>query len=328
MPLPNINPVQDKASEIFIRMRVVNQRPETMVGSGSHIIGIGSGKGGVGKSFIAVNLGIELARNDKKVLLIDLDLGCPNLHSFILNDLPKVSISDFLTGRKKKISEIIMETAIPNFFLISGFDDALDVANLKYPFKMKLLKGLAQMEADFVILDLGPGTHYNMLDFFLFTGTPVAVTMPEQTSIENTYRFFRSCLLRRLRTRFKDKRLLQLVDIAMDPKNPEGLHRGADFYQWLRERDVTLADRIKRDIIDWKVYLILNGLKKESDKEIGQAMEKIASVYFGFSIKHLGNLEYDEHVWQSIRTARPLVLEYSHTKAAASFRTMAKTLLG
>ena len=292
-----------------------------------HTISIGGGKGGIGKSFISVNLGAELANNDRRVILIDLDLGCANLHSFLLTELPQVSICDFLNGRKNSISETLIKTGIPNLSLISGYQDALDISNLKYYQKLKLLKAINQLEADYIVLDLGPGTSFNMLDFFLFADFQIVVAMPEQTSVENTYRFFQSCLLRRLKAKIQDKKLFQMVQVAMDPKNREGLRKSVDLYRWLKKFDPGLAEKVKAEIINWEIHLVVNGLKKESDKEIGKAIQRIGSVYFGAHIAHLGNIEYDEHVWQSIRTSRPLVQEYSHTKSAASLRKIARLIL-
>src|SRR5438874_2646824 len=74
------------------------------------VIAVGGGKGGIGKSLIASNLAIELARRGKRVVLLDADLGGANLHTCLGVELPKKSISDFVERRIDKLEEIVTPT--------------------------------------------------------------------------------------------------------------------------------------------------------------------------------------------------------------------------
>ena len=137
------------------------------------VISVGGGKGGIGKSLISANLGIELARRGKKVVLVDADLGGANLHTTLGIDLPRRTLSDFIERRVEKIEDAVTPTGIANLGLVSGAMDHLDAANPKYAQKMRLLRNVQQMDVDYAILDLGAGTHANVLDFFLVSASRI-----------------------------------------------------------------------------------------------------------------------------------------------------------
>ena len=83
--------------------------------------------------------------------------------------------------------------------IISGASDHLEVANLKHFQKLKLIRHLYKLPADYVILDLGAGTTYNTLDFFNIADQGILSVIPEPTSIENSHRFLKSAMYRKLR---------------------------------------------------------------------------------------------------------------------------------
>ncbi|MES2965718.1 MAG: P-loop NTPase, partial [Bdellovibrionota bacterium] len=91
---------------------------------------VGGGKGGIGKSFISSSLAMCLARMGKAVTLVDLDLGSANLHTCLGIKVPQESISDFVAGRVDNLGKIAVQTEIPGLSFISGFNDALNIADL------------------------------------------------------------------------------------------------------------------------------------------------------------------------------------------------------
>lgn len=115
---------------------------------------IGGGKGGVGKSFISTSLALCLTKMGKSVTLVDLDLGGANLHTCLGGKIPELSLSDFFAGRLSNFNQIISETDIPGLRFVSGFNDALNVANLSPEAKLHLMEGIRSIQSPHIILGL------------------------------------------------------------------------------------------------------------------------------------------------------------------------------
>ncbi|MBW1992341.1 MAG: P-loop NTPase, partial [Deltaproteobacteria bacterium] len=159
---------------------------------------VGGGKGGVGKSIITMGLGICLAQMGKRVVLIDGDLGGANLHTLMGVRFPQVTLEDFLLRKVARLEDTIIKTQFEGIGLICGADDILGAANPTYAQKIRLIQQIEELPADFVLLDLGAGTSFNILDLFNFSPGKIAVFTNQVTSLQNAYGFIKSALYRKL----------------------------------------------------------------------------------------------------------------------------------
>jgi len=121
------------------------------------IVSIASGKGGVGKSVVASNLGLLLARHGKRVVLVDLDIGGANLHILFGQIQPSKSISDFISRKIESLDEVAQEVEWGSGLrLIPGTGQTLATANLPYAKKQRLMRHIKNLDADIVLLDCPP----------------------------------------------------------------------------------------------------------------------------------------------------------------------------
>ncbi|MEO1171999.1 MAG: P-loop NTPase, partial [Myxococcota bacterium] len=95
------------------------------------IIAIGGGKGGIGKSMIAANIGVHFAQTGGSVVMVDADLGGANLHTCLGVGVPESTLTDFIARRVDNLAQVVSPTSIERLGLISGALDFLGAANPK-----------------------------------------------------------------------------------------------------------------------------------------------------------------------------------------------------
>jgi flagellar biosynthesis protein FlhG len=287
---------------------------------------IGGGKGGVGKSFVISNLAISLSRLGKQVTVVDLDLGSANLHTCLGSDIPVQTLSDFLAGRVTNLQQIVNQCVIPNVSFISGANDSVSAANVPEEQHRRLLANLMNISCDYLLLDLGAGTHTTTLDSFLLANRPIVTITPEPTSIENGYRFVKSAYFRWIRLIESKLGLKAVVDQAMDHKNHLGIRTPSDLINRIAQLNPAMGEKFKEEVQKFEVFLIMNQVRTQNDVEVGNSVRTVCKKYFGIETHYVGYLDYDNAVWQSVRKRRPLILEYPYSNLVGQFAQIAKNL--
>ena len=152
----------------------------------ARVITITSGKGGVGKTNFAVNLGIALSKLGQKVLLVDADLGLANV-DVMLGLISKYNLGHVLLG-ERKIADIIINGPA-GMRIIPGGSGMYKLANLGDKKLTQCLEYLNQLEkeTDIILIDTGAGLSKNVLKFVLAAGEVIIVTTPEPTAITDAY---------------------------------------------------------------------------------------------------------------------------------------------
>ena len=147
------------------------------------ILAVGGGKGGTGKSFLTANLAIELGSHCGDVVIIDADLGGPNLHTLLAVRENGKDLGDFIKNNISRLEEVMTATSYPGLKIIRGSEKALFLANLNHLKKLKLIRQIRTLPAASVILDLGAGSAYNTLDLFIIAKPGILVVTPEPTAV-------------------------------------------------------------------------------------------------------------------------------------------------
>ncbi|KLO24876.1 MULTISPECIES: MinD/ParA family ATP-binding protein [unclassified Marinitoga] len=150
------------------------------------IILVTGGKGGVGKSIIAVNTAVNLAKMNKKVLIFDTDAGFANA-SILLGVSPSVSIKDYF-DKRLTLDECIIKTPYGIKLLSTGMD-IKDWISFQKNFTRKAIEEFFNIakEHDYVIIDVSAGYNENLKPFYIAADNILLVTTPEPTAIVNAY---------------------------------------------------------------------------------------------------------------------------------------------
>jgi len=162
------------------------------------VIPIASGKGGVGKSFLAANIGIALAQSGYRTVVIDLDLGGSILHLFLGLQNRYPGIGDFLKTDDTDLERLLVPTEISNLMFLPGDGKMPFMANITHVQKEKLISRVQMLPADYILLDLSTGTTYNTLDFFNSAHPGMIVTTPEPASVMRLLSFLKAAVLRKI----------------------------------------------------------------------------------------------------------------------------------
>jgi flagellar biosynthesis protein FlhG len=288
---------------------------------------IGGGKGGVGKSLVTANTSICLALMGYKVVVVDLDLGGANMHTCLGIPIPEKTLSDYISKKVNNIKDLLVPTPIKNLQIISGAQDDLGIANLKQMHKNKILSKLNELDADYVLLDLGAGTTFNTLDFFIAADKGVLVILPEPTSIENTYRFIKSVYHRRLKMIEELLDIQPLINQAMNAKISAPQSTPVDLVRKVIEINPEMGMKLQAEISKFRPKIVMNQVRGQNDIDIGFSIQSVCKRYFGINMDYAGYLDYDPSVWQSVKKRKPLLMEFPNSKLVNNFDKMVHKLL-
>lgn len=152
----------------------------------ARIITVTSGKGGVGKSNVAINLACQFKKMGQRVIILDADFGLANIE-IMFGAVPKHNLCD-LIYQGKDIKDIIT-WGPSNVGFISGGSGIAGMANLNRDYLGYIIQNLAQLDAmaDVIIIDTGAGISDAVLEFLVASGEVIVVTTPEPTSITDSY---------------------------------------------------------------------------------------------------------------------------------------------
>jgi len=288
---------------------------------------VGAGKGGVGASMVAANLGIFLAQIGKRVVLVDTDLAGSGLHAWLGMPRPDAGISDVVEGRVARIQSALVETPVTGLFLLGGASDLFGPTAGEERVASLLLDHLRTLEVDFVLVDLPSGATPLALDLFTGTDAGIVVAVPTPDAVDSAYRFWLAAFLRLLETRSAGDAEALFAIRALGrrggrPPSPR------EVVAALEGSGSPFADQARRVRSLFAPQLVVNQTRLKSDEELGEAMVSAAARWLGFSPRLLGSIGWDDNVWLSLRRGLPLFIEFSRTGACRSLERIVRRFLG
>jgi len=288
-----------------------------------HVIAVGGGRGGVGKSLLSVNIAVYLAQLGRSVLLVDADSAGPTLHTLLGVEAPSLpapaedaEVPDFLT----------LATPVPGLRLVPQTYRIGSTIPERAGRRAHWVHELQKLEVDYIVLDLGGGTAPATLDLFLSADIGVTVTTPEPPSVEAVYRFSRALFQRTVRRLFvSDRFRMRLLERALGELGP--LPAPEKLVRALGRYDNNLGQLAQAELARLRPRLVVNETRLRTDIELGPTMRDMAKRYLGAELDYLGHVEHDDAAWLSVLRRRPLLIDNTTSKSARNIERIARRLL-
>ena len=300
------------------------------------IIAIGGGKGGIGKSLFASNLGVLLSNKGLRTVVVDLDLGGANLHLYLGETFINNSINDFLNKSVSSIQQTIMNTKYgPS--LIGGNSSQLGAANINFMQKLKLLKSIKTIDADYIIIDLGGDTSYNIIDFFLLADHGIVMTTCDPASYLDAYNFIKTALYRKLNRLFraeskyracKDHDLEKLIIEATMSKNGSKIVKVEDLVEKVKVKLPQSLSVLSEAISTFSPYLVVNRAPQNFNvSQIVKRIQMVSRKMLSIKVRYCGSIPYQPEIELSARNLVPIVAKSTNGNLARKMSHIAEYIL-
>lgn len=281
---------------------------------------VAGGKGGVGRSLLAANLGIQLARAGRRVVLVDLDLQGSNLHTYLgYQRLPR-ALADFASGKVALLSELACETPTTHLRIIGGLQRC-DLRDDPVAFVRQVAEQFSTLSADHVIVDCGSGRWPATVATFAEATVGILVTTPDPAAIESVYLFAESylrwCLVRALTGETMGTIQDLMKEAGVDPERMSF----RQFMTRLGGIDSAARDAIAALIRRTRLELLLNQVRGDADEDAAACLASGFRKLFGIPLATGGIIEYDLSILQAVQKRRPLSQQYPN---AASTKEIAR----
>lgn len=285
---------------------------------------VGSGKGGVGKTFVSSSLGITLSKLGHSVVILDLDLSGANIHTSLGMNPSHMNIRHFFEG-VKTLQELVIPTHLPHLSYIQGFWDSWTPTDFSFNQIHTLLPEIKKLRADYVIVDLGAGALEAHLELFKGAHEKFLVTTPEPTSLEKTYRFIEAFVCHSLKESATPDAFGQMISTLRNHRQ-RTLEKPFSFRSYLKEQTGLNYDFFEA-LSARPVRLIMNSARSQANADLGHSVKSVCNKYYDLSIDYAGSIDFDNAVWQSVRAREHVLEAQPFTALAGQFLGTCKQLI-
>lgn len=291
----------------------------------SRTIAVGGGKGGIGKSLIAANLAIAMAQAGNRVILVDGDWGAANQHTLFGIERPGPGLQGFIDHQIDKLSDAQVPTCLIDLTIIPGTTGVIGAANLNYQQKLRVIRHIARLEADVVVIDIGAGVAYNTLDLFGLADLHVVVMTPQLTAMQNAYSFLKGAVHRSIQQLGADAE--ERAELSMATREGSPSEPVAGLLRRLDDDHPKLAARVASLLTHFGCRLIGNYVFEDREIRALKAMERMIRDYLGVRAQLIGCLRASRKMHASVNDRRPFLLDHQVGNNATLFRQIARILL-
>ena len=270
---------------------------------------------------ILCNLALLLAQKGKKVCLVDLDIGGADAHLLFGLFNPKYSLADFLGRKVDSIQEVVHTFyAFNGLQLIPGSGSTLQTANMSFQEKQRLLRSLNTLDADIILIDVGAGTSYHSLDFFMFGDIQLCVTLPEPTAVMDFYSFLQLATIRKVLSSFLSS---SEVSATLKKQNFSSLAEVLE----LAEKTQAGAKEKAQQALHYFHPLLLINRDIANGRVNKKKLREMVAKYLGIEIPPLGNIPEDPAVAEALKAYMPVCELSPDAPASLTLSNMADKLI-
>ena len=277
-------------------------------------IAVGGGKGGVGKTIIAVNLALALSRMQKNVTLLDGDISNCNCNTLLGITKVDSSLEEYLR-EERSLDEITVSTAYPGLRLVCGAQNKVGASlTAEMP---RLLNDIRQVDADCLVIDLGAGVNDETLDLYRLADEKIIIVTPQVTSLQNAYGFIKSAFFHDLK---RSGGLAAFLDQAgSDPKKLHALIGSLEDGHTARQAFAGVLARQRFKIVG-------NMMNDDKDLKIIQNLQKVVGQYLHIDNTVLGTLATSEDIGKSVNRVTPFLVLSPDSPQSREMKRMAERL--
>lgn len=283
------------------------QRPAP--GGSPRMVAVGGGKGGVGKTVLAASIGMGLAMLKRRVVCIDADFAGANLRSVMGIRKPEKTYGDFIFHGGTLEAALTPYPGMEYLRVLCGADGAVESSQMSPNRKEKLIRHLKRLDTDFIVIDLGAGSHYAILDLFLEADLGIVLINPDPLSILEGYNFVKQAFFRKLLREFHEDRDGILPVIRA--------HANAETFKAPCSLNALLADigpkrqraRLRVETVLGRFHPALLINKADCDEDVTNclAVRVAARDLLGIDMPYLGRIRRDDAVPASLVAMKPFI---------------------
>lgn len=302
----------------------------------ARIIAVGGAKGGIGKSIFSANLAAYLSGLGKKTVAVDLDLGGANLHLYLGETFLKWNINDFLNKRVSTIEDTLV-TSKYGPSLIGGDSSQLGASNIGFSRKLKLVRAIKEINADYIILDLGGDTSYNVIDFFLMADLGIILTTCDPASYIEAYNFIKVAFFRKLSRLFgPESELRNKRDIQLERLLEEFTHSPIssrfkmidELMEEVREKHPQHINLLQEIIKRFSPSLLVNRVTSQCNvSQVVKRLQDVSRKMLSINLRYLGSIQQQVEIEASARNLVPMITSYPDSMFTRSMKDLVDRLI-
>jgi len=280
-------------------------------------LAIGSGKGGVGKTMLAANLAILLAKAGRRVCVADLGFGGANMHILFGMLSPPRSLNDFFHRGVASLEEIILDVpGFRNLRILPGVGGTLRATNTAPDDKRRLWQALTAIDTDVLLFDVGTGVDRHTLDLFMMSDLQICLTTPEPTAVMDFYTFVQLAAIQRAISALP---MQHPVNSALSERDCTSLAEVLTLAETAQEG---ARAAIETSLHFFNPLLVVNMVGAGTTVNL-RKLKQLTKKYLGIDLSVLGEIPFDPAVRDALRGFVPVAASAPRSSAGLVLASMA-----